>query len=110
MAPSNDKPRRVQPDENPIKVEKEVTDYNTGAMMVRTDQAILDPDHELAVQIPEGVGASAIDNVTPIEGAWTEARQVEDVFDAGEADAPTSPDNSVVVEPQSGDGHESHEH
>lgn len=101
-AKSDSKPRMIQPDESPIKVERQSTDYNTSAMMVSLDQPVLDPDHELAVQIPEGVGASAIDNVTPIESAFAEARQVEDVFASNEAPAPSSPDNSEKSE--------SHEH
>ena len=98
------KVKRTQPDDNPIKIEgNKDSNLNISEMSVRMDQKILDPDHDLAVQIPEGIGADHTDVVTRYEEMYTDAKQVEEVFAAGEAPAVTSPDNSVAPVEGGGD-------
>lgn len=46
---------------------------------VKLDTVILDPNHELAVQVPEGVGATSTDRPNPLADAF-EAGTPEEQF------------------------------
>lgn len=55
---------------------------------IKLDTVILDPNHELAVQVPEGVGATSTDRPNPLADAFA-AGTAEEQFAA--ADKPAAP-------------------
>lgn len=83
--------------DEPVVVDKTYTDEGAGQgqknivreVSIQTDQRILDPESDLAVQIPEGVGASTVGASNPLADALSEPK-AEDVF-AEEATQPTEP-------------------
>lgn len=54
---------------------------------VHTDKVILDPNDPLAVQVPEGVGASTVGHLAPL-GAALSAGTAEEQFAAAEKQEP----------------------
>lgn len=57
---------------------------------VKLDQPILDPNHDLAVQVPEGIGATSTDRPNPLADAFA-AGAPEDQFAAASKPAPKAP-------------------
>lgn len=87
----------AQSNDTPFKVETADVGENVTETHVTTDVVITDPTSDLAVQIPEGSGASTVGGKPAVAGL-AEAQPVEDVFDAGEASEVPSSDNSVKDE------------
>lgn len=57
------------------------------------DEPILDPNHELAVQVPEGVGADGTDVQISLANALTQGT-AESLFKSGKADTTTGRDKA----------------
>lgn len=107
MATSNDSPVEVtqvqeEVQGQPMAARPEPDDgvHLVHEVTVHTDRVILDPNDPLAVQIPEGVGASTVGHLSPL-GEALQAGTAEEQFAKSDADGASGSGKQVVLDSDS---------